>query len=112
MKKIEAIIRSSKFEEVRNALAAIGVNFFTIIDVKGYGLQKGQKMMYRGSIYDKNFIARIQLDILAENAKVDEIVKTIVHSARTGDIGDGKITVLDVAHITRIRTGETDESAI
>lgn len=112
MKKIEAIIRLTQFDKVQNALAGIGVNFFTLIDVKGYGLQKGEKMMYRGSVYGSKYIARLQLDIFASDDKVEKIVKTIAFSARTGDVGDGKITVLSVDNITRIRTGEIGESAI
>lgn len=112
MKKIEAIIRLAKFEKVRNALAEIGVRFFTLQDVKGYGLQKGKKLMYRGSVYDADYIARLQIDILTTADKVDEIVETIVSAGRTGEIGDGKIIVLDVNHVVRIRTSETGASAI
>lgn len=112
MKKIEAIIRLSSFDSVRSQLASIGVNFFTLIEVKGYGLQKGAKMVYRGSVYDSSYIARLQLDILATNEMVDKIIDTIVKAAYTGEIGDGKITVLDVNSITRIRTSETGASAI
>lgn len=112
MKKIEAVIRSSRFEKVKDALADIGVNFFTLSDVKGFGLQKGSKMVYRGSVYDSNYIARLQLDILTTDDKVDEITKTIIGAGRTGEVGDGKITVFDVHTVTRIRTGEVGESAI
>lgn len=112
MKKIEAIIRLSSFDAVRSKLATIGVNFFTLKDVKGYGLQKGEKMVYRGSVYDSSYIARLQLDILATNEMVDKIVDAIVSAAYTGEIGDGKITVFDVQSITRIRTSETGASAI
>lgn len=112
MKKIEAVIRSSRFEKVKGALADIGVNFFTLSDVKGFGLQQGSKMVYRGSVYDANYIARLQLDILTTDDKVDDIIKTIISSGQTGEIGDGKITVFDVQSVTRIRTGEVGESAI
>ena len=112
MKKIEAIIRLNRFDAVRDALAEIGLNFFTLEQVKGYGLQKGEKMVYRGSVYGADYIARLQLNILTTNDKVDQIVNTIVKSARTGEVGDGKISVYDVDHVVRIRTGETDESAI
>lgn len=78
MKKIEAIIRLSRFEKVRDALADIGVNFFTLTEVKGYGLQKTEKLMYRGSTYDADYIARLQLDILTTGEKVDDIIKAIV----------------------------------
>lgn len=112
MKKIEAIIRSSRFEKVKDALADIGVNFFTLSDVKGFGLQKGTKMVYRGSVYDSNYIARLQLDILTTDDKVEDIIKTIISSGRTGEVGDGKIVVYDVANVTRIRTGEVGENAL
>lgn len=112
MKKIEAIIRLSRFDKVKEALAGIGVNFFTLKDVKGFGLQKGEKLMYRGSIYDADFIARLQLDILCHGDKVNAIIETIVSSGKTGEVGDGKITVFDVDSITRIRTGEKGTSAL
>lgn len=112
MKKIEVIIRLTKFEEVRDALAEIDVPFFTMHEVKGFGLQKGPKVWYRGSMYGPDYIARLQLDIFVPNEKVDEVVKTIVAAARTGEIGDGKISVTAVEQITRIRTGEIGESAI
>lgn len=112
MKKIEAIIRLSRFDKIRDALAGIGVRFFTLKDVKGFGLQKGAKMVYRGSVYDADFIARLQLDILAEDSKVEDIVKTIAEAGRTGEVGDGKIIVTAVERIVRIRTGEVDASAI
>jgi nitrogen regulatory protein PII len=112
MKKIEAIIRLSRFDKVRDALAEIGVNFFTLKDVKGFGLQKGEKMMYRGSIYDADYIARLQLDILTTDDKADLIVETIAKAGRTGEVGDGKIIVLDVSTVMRIRTAEVGAEAI
>ena len=112
MKKIEAIIRLSCFDKVRDALAHIGVNFFTLKDVKGFGLQRGEKFVYRGSVYDSDYIARLQLDILTTNDKVDDIVQAILSSGRTGEVGDGKITVCDVSQVVRIRTGEQAEAAI
>ena len=112
MKKIEAIIRLSRFESVRDALAAIDVNFFTLTEVKGFGLQRGEQLTYRGSVYDADYIARLQLDILAPATKVDDIVNAIQSAGKTGKVGDGKIIVYDVEGIVRIRTGERDESAI
>ena len=112
MKKIEAIIRLSRFEIVRDALAEIGVRFFTLTEVKGFGLQRGEKLVYRGSVYDADYIARLQLEILCASDMVDKIVKAISESGRTGEVGDGKITVIPVDHVHRIRTGEIDESAI
>ena len=112
MKKIEAIIRLSRFDKIRDALADVGVKFFTLKDVKGFGLQKGEKLMYRGSVYDSDYIARLQIDILTTADKVDTIVKTIEDAGKTGSVGDGKIMVYDVESITRIRNGEKNESAI
>ncbi|MEQ8704750.1 MAG: P-II family nitrogen regulator [Phaeodactylibacter sp.] len=112
MKKIEAIIRLSRFEQIRDALAGIGVRFFTLTEVKGFGLQSAHKMVYRGSTYDSDYIARLQLDILCENEKVDDIVKTIMEAGRTGEVGDGKIIVYDVQQIVRIRTAETNAEAL
>lgn len=112
MKKIEAIIRLSQFEQVRDALANIGVRFFTLMEVKGFGLQKGAKLVYRGSVYDSDYIGRLQLDILCRDDQVKDIIKVITESGRTGEVGDGKIVVLDVQSVTRIRTGETGADAI
>jgi nitrogen regulatory protein PII len=112
MKKIEAIIRLSRFDAVRDALAEIGVRFFTLKDVKGFGLQKGAKMVYRGSSYDADYIARLQLDILANDEMLEPIVNAISKSARTGEVGDGKIIVYDVQQVVRIRTAETGAEAI
>jgi nitrogen regulatory protein PII len=112
MKKIEAIIRLSRFDKVRDALADIGVRFFTLKDVKGFGLQKGEKLMYRGSVYDADYIARLQLDILTTADKVDAIVATIEDAGKTGEVGDGKIMVYDIESVTRIRTGEKGAEAI
>ncbi|MEM1323555.1 MAG: P-II family nitrogen regulator [Bacteroidota bacterium] len=112
MKKIEAIIRLSRFDAIRDALAHIGVNFFTLKEVKGFGLQKGKKVMYRGSVFDSSFIARLQIDILATDEKVEQIVDTILEHGRTGEVGDGKITVLDVQKVMRIRTAESGANAL
>ena len=112
MKKIEAIIRLQRFDEVRDALAEIGVEFFSLKEVKGYGLQKGETMVYRGSIYGKDYIARLQIDILTTDEKADQIVDTILSSARTGEIGDGKVFVIDVHSVYRIRNAETGAAAL
>ncbi len=112
MKKIEAIIRLSRFESIRDALAAIDVNFFTLTEVKGFGLQKGEQLTYRGSVYDADYIARLQLDIIAPTSKAEAIVEAIVSAGRTGKVGDGKIVVYELDRIVRIRTGEENESAI
>ena len=112
MKKIEAIIRLSRFESIRDALAEIDVKFFTLAEVKGFGLQRGEQLTYRGSVYDADYIARLQLEILAQASKVDAIIEAITSAGRTGKVGDGKIIVTDVERIVRIRTGEENESAI
>ncbi|MCO6479014.1 MAG: P-II family nitrogen regulator [Phaeodactylibacter sp.] len=112
MKKIEAIIRLSRFEKVRDALASIGVRFFTLKDVKGFGLQKGETITYRGSTYDSDYIARLQLDILASDDMAESIIEAILSAGRTGEVGDGKITVFDVDQVVRIRTQETGAQAI
>lgn len=112
MKKIEAIIRLSRFDKIRDALAQIGVNFFTLREVKGFGLQKGKALVYRGSVYDSDFIPRLQIDILTEADKVEQIVEAILGSGRTGQVGDGKIVILDVERIVRIRNGALDANAI
>jgi nitrogen regulatory protein PII len=112
MKKIEAIVRLSRFERIRDALAEIGVNFFTLTEVKGFGLQKGEQLMYRGSVYDSDYIARLRIDIFCNTEKVDQIIEAIVASGRTGEIGDGKIVVIDLEHVVRIRTFEVGAAAI
>ncbi|MCR9286883.1 P-II family nitrogen regulator [Saprospiraceae bacterium] len=112
MKKIEAIIRLNRFDIVRDALADIGVKFFTLQEVKGFGLQRGKQMVYRGSVYDSDYIARLQLNILTTDEKVNGIVDAILESGRTGEIGDGKIVVLDVNQVIRIRNGETADHAV
>jgi nitrogen regulatory protein PII len=93
-------------------LALIGINFFTLQDVKGFGLQKGEKMVYRGSIYDADYIARLQIDILTTDDMVDAVVDAIISSGKTGDVGDGKIIVYDVQEVVRIRTGEKGSEAV
>lgn len=112
MKKIEAIIRTTQFESVRDALAEVGVQFFTLREVKGYGLQKGAKMMYRGANLGADFIPRLYMEIVVPSDIADQVVKTIESSAQTGQVGDGKIFVMNVEKAIRIRTGERDESAL
>ena len=112
MKKIEAIVRLSRFEAVRDALAEINIRFFTLSEVKGFGLQRGEKLTYRGSMYDADYIPRLQIDILAGAEKVEAIIGAIVSAGRTGEVGDGKISVYDVSQVVRIRTGEKDEAAL
>ena len=112
MKKIEAVIRSSKFTDVREALGEIGIKFFTFMEVKGYGLQKGAHVTYRGAAYDVGYIARLKLEILVEDEKVETAISAILDSGKTGEIGDGKVAVYPVEQLVRIRTGEKAEAAL
>ena len=112
MKKVIAIIRAAKFEDVREALAAEGVNFFTYYEVRGFGLQKSEIKTYRGAVYDMGFIARYKLEILVSEEKVEAAVNAILNNGKTGEIGDGKIYVTALEDVVRIRTGETGKDAV
>jgi len=112
MKKIEAIIKPYKLEEVKEALTEIGVNGMTISEVKGYGRQQGHSELYRGAEYIVDLIPKVKLEIITIADNVEEIIKTIQSSAQTGKIGDGKIFVSNIEKTIRIRTGEEDEEAI
>ena len=112
MKKVEAIIKPFKLEEVKEALNEIGIQGMTISDVKGYGRQKGHKEIYRGAEYVIDFNPKLKIEIVAEAAKIDQIVETICKAAQTGNIGDGKIFVLPVEQLIRVRTGERGNEAI
>jgi nitrogen regulatory protein PII len=112
MKKIEAIIRSSHFNPVKEALHKCGIDFFTFEDVKGVGNQKTEKTVYRGHEYDLGSIARTKLTIVVTEDKIEEIVKSILSSARTGEIGDGKIFISTIDQVIRIRSGERDSAAL
>ena len=112
MKLIIAIINPFKLEEVRCALTEIGVSGMTTTDVKGFGRQKGHKELYRGAEYIIDFLPKTRLEIAVASDKLDETIETIVNTAVTGKIGDGKIFVLNQEQIVRIRTGETGEQAI
>ncbi len=112
MKKVEVIIKPFKLEDVKDALTQIGITGMTVSDVKGYGRQQGHSELYRGAEYVVDFLPKIKLELVVEEEKVDEVVKTIVESAKTGKIGDGKIFVTPVERTIRIRTGEEDEEAL
>ncbi|QFR48853.1 P-II family nitrogen regulator [Sulfurimonas lithotrophica] len=112
MKRIEAVIKPFKLEDVKDALAEIGVTGMTVSEVKGYGRQKGHSELYRGAEYVVDFLPKIKMEMIVEDKDVDQVTSTIVEAARTGKIGDGKIFVSDVDKIIRIRTGETDNEAI
>ena len=112
MKKIEAIIKPFKVDDVKEALNAIGIKGMTISEVKGYGRQKGHKEIYRGAEYIVDFIPKTKMEIIVEASQVNEIVETIRNAAHTGKIGDGKIFVLPVEEVIRVRTGEKGKEAI
>jgi nitrogen regulatory protein PII len=112
MKKIEAIIKPFKLEDVKSALAGLGIQGMTITEVKGFGRQKGHTEIYRGSEYVVDFLPKIKIEIILADSQVDAVVAAIVKSAKTGKIGDGKIFVSLVENVLRIRTGETGEQAV
>ncbi len=112
MKKVVAIIRASKFEEVKEALADAGINFFTYYEVRGFGLQKGEKKVYRGAVYDAGYIARYKLEILLAESQVEDAVSAITSTGKTGTIGDGKIYITGLEDVIRIRTGERGTEAV
>jgi len=112
MKKIEAIIKPFKLDEVKDALNEIGVHGMTVTEVKGFGRQKGHVELYRGAEYDIAFIPKIKLEVVVPEAIAQKVVSTIESHAKTGKIGDGKIFVLSLEEIVRIRTGERGEAAI
>ena len=112
MKKIEAIIKPFKLDEVREALSELGVSGLTVTDVKGFGRQKGHTELYRGAEYVVDFLPKIKIEVVVITALLDAAVNSIIKAAHTGKIGDGKIFVTSVEQVIRIRTGDTDESAI
>ncbi len=112
MKKIEAIIKPFKLDDVKEALSAIGIKGMTISEVKGYGRQKGHKEIYRGAEYQVDFIPKIKMELIVDAAQVDEITECIRTAALTGKIGDGKIFVMPVEEVIRVRTGEKGTNAI
>lgn len=112
MKKIEAIIKPFKLDEVKDALMEIGVKGMTVSEVKGYGRQKGHKEIYRGAEYVVDFIPKIKLEVIIPSSQVDAAVEKIRQAANTGKIGDGKVFVLPVEEVIRLRTGERGEDAI
>ena len=112
MKKIEAIIKPFKLEDVKEALSGLGVEGMTVSEVKGFGRQKGHTEIYRGSEYTVDFLPKIKLDIVLPDAKVDEAIGVIVKAAKTGKIGDGKVFVSSVEEAVRIRTEEKGEAAV
>jgi nitrogen regulatory protein P-II 1 len=112
MKKIEAIIKPFKLDDVKEGLSNLGVKGLTVSEVKGFGRQKGHKEVYRGAEYQVDFISKVKLEVVMESDLVPEAVKVIKEKAHTGQIGDGKIFILPVEEVIRIRTGETGKDAI
>lgn len=112
MKLIEAIIKPFKLDEVKDALIELGVQGMTVMEVKGFGRQKGHKETYRGTEYQIEFVPKIKLEVVIADNLVQQVIETIARAAKTGSIGDGKIFVSDLNSAVRIRTGETGESAV
>ncbi|MBI5633279.1 MAG: P-II family nitrogen regulator [Nitrospirae bacterium] len=112
MKKIEAIIKPFKLDEVKDALNEIGIQGLTVTEVKGFGRQKGHVELYRGAEYDISFIPKVKIEAVVSDAMFEKAVLTIEHKAKTGKIGDGKIFVSSIDQVVRIRTGETGDAAI
>lgn len=112
MKKIEAVIKPFKLDEVREALSEIGISGLTVTEVKGFGRQKGHTELYRGAEYVVDFLPKVKIEVVIPSALEEKAIEAIVRAARTGKIGDGKIFVTDVGHVVRIRTGELNEDAI
>ncbi|MBM2840140.1 MAG: Nitrogen regulatory protein [Bacteroidetes bacterium] len=112
MKKIEAIIRPFRIDDVREALGEIGVKGMTLTEVKGYGRQKGHTELYRGSEYQIDFLPKIKIEVVVPDRLADKVVDTISNAAKTGQVGDGKIFIYNVEDVVRVRTGESGEDAL
>ncbi len=112
MKKIEAIVKPFKLDDVKDGLSGVGVKGLTVSEVKGFGRQRGHKEVYRGAEYQVDFVSKIKIEVVVESGSVPDVVKVIQEKARTGQIGDGKIFILPVEEVIRIRTGETGKEAI
>jgi len=112
MKQITAIVKPFKLEEVRESLAQVGVNGLTVTEVKGFGRQKGHTELYRGAEYVVDFLPKVKVEVAVKDSDVERCIEAIIKAAKTGKIGDGKIFVTSIEQVVRIRTGETDESAL
>jgi nitrogen regulatory protein PII len=112
MKKVEAVIKPFKLDEVKKELQAIGISGLTVTEVKGHGRQKGHKEIYRGAEYEVDLLPKIKIEVVVTSAMVEKVVEAIMKSARTGKIGDGKIFIQSLEDVVRIRTGESGEGAI
>jgi nitrogen regulatory protein P-II 1 len=112
MKKVEAIVKPFKLDEVREALSELGVTGLTVTEVKGFGRQKGHTELYRGAEYVVDFLPKVKVEVIVSDTLVDRAIEAVVRAARTGKIGDGKIFVTNVEQVVRIRTGESGEAAV
>jgi len=112
MKKVEAIIKPFKLDEVKDALNSIGIHGMTITEVKGFGRQKGHVEVYRGTEYEVTFLPKIKLEVVIPDSMIDKVISTIIDKAKTGNIGDGKIFLYSLEDVIRIRTGDKGEAAI
>jgi nitrogen regulatory protein P-II 1 len=112
MKKVEAIIKPFKLDEVKDALNGIGINGMTITEVKGFGRQKGHVEVYRGAEYEVNFLPKVKIEVVIPDSIIDKVISTIIDKAKTGNIGDGKIFIYSLEDVIRIRTGDKGEAAI
>ncbi len=112
VKKIEAIIKPFKLDEVKEALHEVGVQGMTVTEVRGFGRQKGHTELYRGAEYVVDFLPKVKIEVIVENGQVDDVVEAIQNAARTGRIGDGKIFITSVENVIRVRTGERGKEAI
>jgi nitrogen regulatory protein P-II 1 len=112
MKKVEAVIRHFKLEEVKDALTAVGIQGMTVSEVRGFGRQKGHKESYRGAEYTVDFLPKAKIEVVVGEDLLKTVIDTIIKSARTGEIGDGKIFITDMEEMVRIRTGESGEDAL
>ncbi|WP_293749361.1 nitrogen regulatory protein P-II [uncultured Paraglaciecola sp.] len=112
MKKIEAVIKPFKMDDVREALSEVGVNGMTVTEVKGFGRQKGHTELYRGAEYNVDFLPKVKVELIVANEQVERCIEAIMNTAQTGKIGDGKVFVYDVERVIRIRTGEENEEAV
>ena len=112
MKKIEAIIKPFKLDDVKDALHEVGVSGITVTEVKGFGRQKGHTELYRGAEYVVDFLPKVKIEVVVKDEEVERCIEAVVRAAKTGKIGDGKIFVTPVEQVVRIRTGETDEAAV
>jgi nitrogen regulatory protein P-II 2 len=112
MKMVTAILKPFKLDDVRAAVAEVGVQGITVTEIRGFGRQRGHTEIYRGAEYVVEFVPKVKIEIAVEDSLIDQVIEAIVKSARTGKVGDGKIFVVELEHVVRIRTGERDASAI